>query len=75
MSSNLSKIGAFAPAILMASLSLLLNTQDVQADIAPGLSSVEFEFGGQSPRVRTHNLKMTVAARAMAERKTVGDLS
>ena len=26
-------------------------------------------------RVRTHNLKMTVAVRAMAERKTVGDLS
>ena len=27
------------------------------------------------PRVRTHNQKITAAARAMAERKTVGDLS
>lgn len=27
------------------------------------------------PRLRTHNQKMTVAARAMVERKTVGDLS
>ena len=26
-------------------------------------------------RLRTHNQKMTVAARAIAERKTVGDLS
>jgi len=27
------------------------------------------------PRFRTHNQNMTVAARAIAERKTVGDLS
>lgn len=27
------------------------------------------------PRIRTHNQNMTVAARAIAERKTVGDLS
>jgi hypothetical protein len=28
-----------------------------------------------APRLRTHNQNMTVAARAIAERKTVGDLS
>ena len=30
---------------------------------------------GVIPRLRTHNQNMTVAARAIAERKTVGDLS
>jgi hypothetical protein len=29
----------------------------------------------RGPRLRTHNQNMTVAARAIAERKTVGDLS
>jgi GST-like protein len=32
-------------------------------------------FLSLNPRVRTHNQNMTVAARAMAERNTVGDLS
>ena len=48
MSSKLSKIDAFASTILVAFFSLLLTLQSAQADIAEGLSSVEFEFGGQA---------------------------
>lgn len=37
-----------------------------------GLDNIVFEI---CTRVRTHNQKITAAARAIAERKTVGDLS
>jgi len=43
-------------------------TEDLVLDRV--LSALEGRF-----RVRTHNQKITVAARAIAERKTVGDLS
>jgi hypothetical protein len=40
-------------------------------------ASQHFSFADAPPsvRLRTHNQNMTVAARAIAERKTVGDLS
>ena len=34
-----------------------------------------YNIGAKRIRVRTHNQKITAAARAIAERKTVGDLS
>lgn len=43
---------AFASAISVAVLSLALVPQAVKADIALGLSSVEFEFGGQALSIR-----------------------
>jgi rhodanese-related sulfurtransferase len=42
------KLGAVAPAVLTALLSLAFNVQAVKADIVPGQSSIEFEFGGQA---------------------------
>jgi hypothetical protein len=45
----------------------------------PGRGAISDERGPWSTilgaRLRTHNQNMTVAARAIAERKTVGDLS
>ncbi len=52
MSSSKSVKGAFASAISMAALSLALMSQGARADIALGLSSVDFEFGGQVLSVR-----------------------
>jgi hypothetical protein len=43
--------------------------QDVRALISPSYERADFT------RLRTHNQSMTVPARAIAERKTVGDLS
>lgn len=44
--------GAFASAICMAVISFTSLPQSVSADIATGLSSVEFEFGGQAFSIR-----------------------
>lgn len=52
MSISKSVNGAFASTMVMAALSLALSTQGAKADIALGLSSVEFEFGGQGFSIR-----------------------
>jgi len=44
--------GAFASAISMAVISFTSLPQSVSADIANGLSSVEFDFGGQAFRIQ-----------------------
>jgi hypothetical protein len=52
MSISKSVKGAFASAISIAAFSFALAPQGAKADIALGLSSVEFEFGGQSLSIR-----------------------
>jgi hypothetical protein len=48
-------------------------TDSIEADAWNNLYYVL--SNGSDSRLRTHNQNMTVAARAIAERKTVGDLS
>lgn len=67
MSKQKSVLGAFASAICVASLSLVVNAPDARADIAMGLSSVEFEFGGQAFSIQRGASGESVLPRAYAQ--------
>jgi predicted dehydrogenase len=49
--------------------------EDDQAAFEDAVATIRKEGAVTFARVRTHNQKITAAARSIAERKTVGDLS